>query len=283
MVKKRSGPWSTEDRKFIDDNYDTMAYEDIADKIGRSPKIVKRYIRSKYGDKVISRKSEQLLSQEYNIKKSIVWKELRSQFSSEELKKFLHHWEKIVGQFKEDILATEEMQVVDYLRLDLLMDRLLSQQQQNLLELQRLEKDVEDEIALGEDKDSEKIASLNSQIAMRRTAQGSLTREFKDLYAEKGKTLQQMKATREARIKFLESSKESFLGWVKQVVMDDEFRNRMGKYMTKMALAMKKEEERLSHPHTYIDGQTDLPMLSIESYNKWKTTTEQQENTDSQD
>lgn len=282
MAKGRRGPWSTEDRKYIDDNYDTMAYEDIAQKLGRDPKYVKRYITQNFGDKVISRKAQEELPVEYNIKKTIVWKELRTQFSPDELKKFLHHWVKIVGQFKEDILATEEMQVVDYLRLDLLMDRLLNQQQQNLIELQRIETEIENEMAKGSTRDVDRIASLSSQVAMRRTAQGSLSREFKDLYAEKGKTLQQMKATREARIKFLESSKESFIGWVKQIVGDDEFRSRMGRYMEHMRLAMKKEEERLSTPHTYIDGQVDIPMLSVESFQKCQNIIEQQKNTEQQ-
>lgn len=258
----RRGPWSLDDRKFMEDNWDSMDYEDIAAKLRRDPKVVRRHIEKTYGRTNLSKKvKEQLLPEDFNIKKSPVWKELRAQFNSEELKKFLYYWGRIVGQFKEDVLATEEMQVVDYIRLELLIDRLLNQQHQSLLEISTLEQQL-DEIRKSNNPDIDRITQLSDSIAIRRSAIGSMTKEYQTLYVEKTKTLDKMKGTRDARVKHLESSKDSFIGWVKQIVTNEVFRKEAGIYMEKLRLAMKKEEERLSKPHKYIDGMVDIPLLT---------------------
>ena len=53
---------------------------------------------------------------EYDIKSRPYWKELKHQFSDEELELFLYHWKQIIAQFRKDVLATEELQIVDDLR-----------------------------------------------------------------------------------------------------------------------------------------------------------------------
>jgi len=74
--------------------------------------------------------------------------------------------------------------------------------------------------------------------------------------------LKDLKATREQRIKRLEDSKQTFIGWVRNLMSNPEARRQMGNDMEKMRLAMEVEKERLSEYHQYEDGKIDQPFLT---------------------
>ena len=74
-----------------------------------------------------------------------------------------------------------------------------------------------------------------------------------------------MKATREQRIKRLEDSKQTFIGWVRNLMSNPDVRQELGVEMEKMRLAMENEAERLSEYHKYEDGTIDQPFLTPDS------------------
>ena len=82
--------------------------------------------------------------------------------------------------------------------------------------------------------------------------------------------LKDLKATREQRIKRLEDSRETFIGWVQNLMTNPEIRQELGIEMEKMRMAMNKEAERLSEYHTYEDKTIDQPFLTPDSI-KWTT------------
>ena len=112
------------------------------------------------------------------------------------------------------------------------------------------------------DRDNDYIFGLERQIASLRAAQESLSRDYKDLQSKKSIMLKDLKGTREQRIKFLEDSKETFSGWMRKLLTNEDFRNGLGRRMEKMRLAMHKEKERLSEYHIYEDGLGDQPFLT---------------------
>ena len=77
--------------------------------------------------------------------------------------------------------------------------------------------------------------------------------------------LKDLKATREQRVKRLEDSKETFIGWVRNLMSDPETRHDMGIEMEKMRLAAYEEEKRLSEYHQYEDHTVDQPFLTPET------------------
>ena len=77
--------------------------------------------------------------------------------------------------------------------------------------------------------------------------------------------LKDLKATREQRIKRLEDSKQTFIGWVRNLMSNPDTRREIGIEMEKMRLAMNKEAERLSEYHKYEDGLIDQPFLTPDS------------------
>jgi hypothetical protein len=107
-----------------------------------------------------------------------------------------------------------------------------------------------------------RFTKTEQQIAVCRAAQDSLTRDYKDLQTKKAAMLKDLKATREQRIKRLEDSKQTFIGWVRNLMSNPDTRREMGIEMEKMRLAMKQEEKRLSEYHQYEDGGIDQPFLT---------------------
>ena len=147
---------------------------------------------------------------EYDIKSRPYWKELKLQFSEEELELFLYHWKQIVAQFRKDVLATEELQIVDVIKLEVLMNRALREQQESMNRVRILEAEIQLEKAHDSDQqDKELIFNLERQIASLRAAKESLSREFKDLQTKKAGLYKDLKATREQRVQKLESNKKT--------------------------------------------------------------------------
>jgi hypothetical protein len=260
----KTGRLSKEEWDYINAKADTLSPEKIAENLQRSLDSVENHLK-KIG-KNVNKHESFVVQAEYDIKSRPYWKELKSQFSEEELELFLYHWKQIVAQFRKDVLATEELQIVDTIKLEVLMNRALREQQESMIRVRALEQEIEIEKRRASDQqDKELIFNLERQIASLRAAKESLSREFKDLQTKKASMYKDLKATREQRIEKLESNKQTLASLVNQILKDPEFYEEEGKALEKMRLAVLKERERLSDYHTYGDGSIDRPLLTPET------------------
>lgn len=257
---QQRGPWSKDEREFIAENYNKLPYDKIAKKLRRNPDSIKKYIKEHHGSAFL----EVAKIAEYDIKKTPIWKDLERQFTKSELDMFLYHWGRIISQFRDDVYPTEEIQVVDTIKLEILMNRCLAQQQQCMVDIKQIDKILENEHH-NSVPDSQRINSLEHQINVLRAAQDSLNSDFKSMLSEKNKILRDMKSTREARIKNLESNKHNFFGMLSRILNDKMVRYQLGMDMEKMRLAMEAEYGRLSEYHIYSDGTADQPLLTPEN------------------
>jgi len=170
------------------------------------------------------------------------------------------------SQFKDDVFHTEEMQIIDTIKLEILMNRILKGQQDNQTQISAYEQMVRDAKQVDRDQwDTELIMQLERQVAVLRASQETLSKDYKDLQTRKATMLKDLKGTREQRIKAIEDSKQTFASLVKQIAVDSEFRNKIGLDMEKMRLAAEAEKERLSQYHTYEDDAVDQPFLTPET------------------
>jgi hypothetical protein len=254
----KKGRLSKEEMRFISISIDSMNVTDIAKKLDRDVESI---------DSFIKRKLKKGLSVEeevaYELEERPYWIELQSQFTGDELELFKYHWTRIIAQFKDDVFPTEELQVVDVIKLEILMNRCLKSNKDNLNEMNTIEKLIRDERALDKDqRDQDYLMNMERQMAALRASQESLNRDYRELQTKKAAMLREMKGTREQRIKRLEDSKQSFTSWVAMLIQDPEMLKRYGIEMEKMRLAMKNEEKRLSAFHKYEDGQVDQPFLT---------------------
>jgi len=254
----KTGRLSKEEKRTIDRIAPSVTVEDIAKKLDRSVDSVEKYIKENLRIGITATEAAG-----YELEDRPYWIELRQQFTSDELELFKYHWSRIISQFKDDVFPTEELQVVDVIKLEILMNRCLKGNKENIEQISTYEAMIGDERSRDKDQqDTDYIINLERQVASLRASQESLNRDYRELQAKKSAMLREMKGTREQRIKRLEESKQSFTSWVAAMMQDPERMKRYGIQMEKMKAAMKKEEERLSSFHTYEDGTVDQPFLT---------------------
>lgn len=260
----KTGRLSNDEKRTIARLVDSMTVEAIAQQIDRAVETVEKYVKNvlKEGLSGIEAAGFELESRPY-------WIDIRRQFTQEELELFKYHWTKIISQFKDDVLPTEELQVIDVIKLEILMSRSLVSQKSNIGELNiqeamlALEREKD-----REDRDQELMMGTQRIIASLRAAQESLSKDLLALQDKKARMLREIKGTREQRVKRLEDSKQSFTAWVASLMQDPDLMKSYGIEMEKMRLAMEKEKVRLGKFHKYEDGGVDRPFLTPDTVNK---------------
>jgi hypothetical protein len=254
----KKGRISKEEERIISRLVDSLTVEDIAKQLDRDVESVDAFIKRKLR---VGLTNEEVAA--FSLESRPYWIELTNQFTGDELELFKYHWSRIIAQFKDDVFPTEELQVVDVIKLEILMNRCLKSNKDNINEMGVIEKLIRDERAVDKDQqDKDYIMNMERQMAALRASQESLNRDYRELQSKKAAMLREMKGTREQRIKRLEDSKQSFTSWIASLMQDPETLKRYGIEMEKMRLAMVKEKERLSAFHKYEDGQVDQPFLT---------------------
>ena len=259
----KKGRFSVDEMSFIEAQAEVLSPDQIAEKLDRDPASIRYWIEKNVGFSA-SQKKEAAVANE--LKAKPYYRELSNQFSAEELEMFEFHFKKMWSQFKDDVFHTEEMQIIDTIKLEILMNRILKSQMDNQQEVLMNERLVQDEKARDKDqRDMDLIINMERQIAILRASQETLSKDYKDLQARKATMLKDLKGTREQRIKAIEDSKLTFASLVKKIATDPSYRNHIGIEMEKMRLATEKEKERLSEYSNYEDGIVDQPFLTSET------------------
>jgi hypothetical protein len=257
----RTGRLDLAEQAYIKEHVKDMAYENIATVLDRDPKSVLTWIKKNIGINTSDRKEVEAINE---LKEKAYWKDLEDQFSEDELEMFVFHWKKMWSQFRDDVFHTEEIQIVDTIKLEILMNRSLKSQNENIKAISQIEQVINEENR-ETDPDPDLIINLQRQSAVLRASQEALSRDYKDLQTKKSAMIKDLKGTREQRIKAIEDSKTTFASLIKKIIMDSDFRKNAGIEMEKMRIAVDKERERLKEAHTYEDGITDQPFLVPET------------------
>lgn len=262
----KMGRLTYDETQYITENFPKLDYRTIAANLDRDMYTIRAWI-----DKHIGLSSGRNGISE--LKKKPYWAELQNQFTKDELEMFQFHWGQMWHQFKDDVFHTEEMQIVDTIKLEILMNRDLRAQNDNVKQVAELEKEIEKRRRqAGKAGDLEEremiwkeIINLERQKSVLEASREAISRNFKDLQTKKASMIKDLKGTREQRIKAIEDSKQTFGALLKKIVTDSEFRKSIGLEMEKMRLAADIERSRLSQPHIYNDGVKDQPILTAET------------------
>lgn len=267
-IKNKSGPWSKDEKQYISENALKQSPDEIAKKLRRNPNAVEKYMLSQ-GLIAESGKIPSKIVVEHDIKDTPHWTELKKQFSKDELETVVYHWNNTIRQFNNDIFHTEELQIIDMIKLQVMMDRLLIKEQEikkNIEFLNKKEaelKRIPADTLTEEDKDD--LFETQRQLSSYYAAASSINKEYLDNLKEKNKLMNELKATRSQRIKEIQSGKDTMAAWIKQVLNNPQLMYKLGEDMEKMRIAMTVEMERLAEYHTYVDGDVDQPLLTPET------------------
>jgi hypothetical protein len=267
-MNKKRGQLSLDEEKFIRDNIGLMSIEDIANNINRSNKPIERYIiENKLSFDSEENKTDENLKLKLHSK--TFWPEIARQFdeSTGELEYFENTWIGLIKQFREDVLAAEELQIKQFITIDILINRSMKERKRHIAETERLQTKVDEEYNKPEDqRDIPRLANLETQLSFARNSIASYTNEYTKLLNEQQKISKDLKATREQRIKRIEDGKSSWVGLIR-MLEDEAIREKEGKEMEIIALATNKAKESLFSLHQYQDKKIDHPILNPESLN----------------
>ena len=264
---RKRGQLGLEEQEFIRDNIDSLSIEQIAEALNRTVKPVQRYVtESKIGIKSKDEEeTDKTLRRKLHAK--TFWVEIEKQFdkSTGELQYFEDTWIGLVKQFREDVLPAEELQIKQFITIDILINRSMKERKRHIADTEKLQEEVDREYKLPEDvRDGPKLANLETQLSFARNSIANYTNEYTKLLNEQQKISKDLKATREQRIKRIEDGKSSWIGLIR-MLEDEEIREKEGREMEIMAMAVDKNKKLLAEYHNYADDSVDSPLLTPET------------------
>jgi hypothetical protein len=264
MAKKR-GQLSLDEEKFIRDNILSLSIEQIANVLNRNIDPVNRYIDENQLYALEEKGENETLRRKLHSK--TFWTEILRQFdeSSGELEYFEATWIGLIKQFREDVLPAEELQIKQFITIDILINRSMKERKRHISETEKLQRLVDAEYDKPEDqRDIPRLANLETQLSFARNSIASYTNEYTKLLSEQQKISKDLKATREQRIKRIEDGKSSWVGLIR-MLEDETVREREGREMEILSMATDEARKKLYEYHQYSDNKVDSPILSPES------------------
>lgn len=199
------------------------------------------------------------------LRNSAHWKFLKEQYSPDELSYYEGLYASLMAQFEDDILATEQLQILQAIDTVIMINR--HKRSRKLVEDRILE--LEEKIRITkpssayDDQDRENILAWECQKQALISQANARTKDFTDLSKKFEETIGKLKGTREQRIKNIESSKYSWTALIK-TMQDKKVRDREGRHMELVKFATDKAEEEMRQPHKYVNGVFDQPLLQPE-------------------
>lgn len=264
MSKKR-GQLSLDEEKFITDNIGSLSIEQIASQLNRNTDPIKRYIDENKLYNLNEIHDNEILRHKLHSK--TFWNEIERQFDKDsgELEYFEDTWIGLIKQFREDVLPAEELQIKQFITIDILINRSMKERKRHISETEKLQKLVDKEYEKPEDqRDIPRLANLETQLNFARNSIASYTNEYTKLLNEQQKISKDLKATREQRIKRIEDGKSSWVGLIR-MLEDEAIREKEGREMEILAMATNKAKQKLYEYHQYADNKIDRPILNEES------------------
>lgn len=267
MTSKKRGQLSLEEEKFIRENFQTLSIDEIAITLNRGPKPIQRYIDENNLLALDSNEEQDSKYLKHKLHKKTFWHEIVRQFDEDsgELEYFENTWVNLIKQFREDVLPAEELQIKQFITIDILINRSMKERKRHIAETEKLQKLVDKEYEKPEDqRDIPKLANLETQLSFARNSIASYTNEYTKLLTEQQKISKDLKATREQRIKRIEDGKSSWTGLIR-MLEDEEIREKEGRQMEILSMSTAKQKEKLMDYHEYQDGAIDIPILTPEA------------------
>ena len=134
MSEFKRGRFSFDEMSYIEQHCEVLSPEAIAKELNRDPDSISNWIKKKVGFSAKQKKEAAVANE---LKQKPYFKELSNQFTPEELEMFQFHFKKMWSQFKDDVFHTEEMQIIDTIKLEILMNRILKSQHENQQDISR--------------------------------------------------------------------------------------------------------------------------------------------------
>jgi len=253
------GRFTKEECDFIKMNCSRLTPAELAAQMNRHPDSIRKYIKKK-GLNVRGVEESKEYAEESLIS-SDHWEVLKERYTESEQKLFKQHYKEIVGQFHNEVPYTELFQIIDYIHIEIEIQRTAVMKRQVIDAIsrlnQRITKVMNDDAIEFEDLICQKEASLKT-----------INKDLIDLLNKKESYAKSMRATREQRVQRVEASKKTFNGFIADILANPEKMRQVGLNIEKHRLATDVQYELLHNLHEYKDGGVDPPILNSDSVEK---------------
>ncbi len=263
----KAGRLHADELKYIYDHVGDSTADEIAAYLNRKPELIRKYITQKLIPLPAKNQGE---AASIVLRDSVDWLNLKQQFTSEELQRFEYKYTKLMQQLGEDVVASEEMEVINLIKIDLLKDRSLVERKRAVDDCLKWQFQIDDirknymDIGSAPAEIQNLYQNLQKFISGATAAQKSITKEYNELDERYTVKLHQLKVTRDQRFKTVENSKETFFGFLNQL-RDRGTKDRLGREAEIMRAGRDKAYDMLGASHKYLDGSVDQPILSSET------------------
>lgn len=292
----KKGRFSKDEIEIITQHAAILDVNEIGETLNRDPESVRTFIVDKLGllplepaasrpdiSKVVAPEATKMVRRaepaqraavSLELRKTEMWRRLKDEFEESELTFLEERYVAMVDQF-ETVFATEETQMLQCIKLEILMSRNLQQRKKALQSIRFIEEsqsEMMEEYCPGGDRSNitkeqlDQLCNIETQLNAARSDEQSKTAEYDKLSSQHTKLMQSLKATRDQRLDKIESTKVNFLDVIRQL-NDRDIQEREGRQMELMRIAGERELIRLGRPITYDDGNQDSPILCPETVN----------------
>lgn len=265
-IEKKTGKLNKQEKEFIKQHCFTHDDIWIGEELNRHPHLIKKYrLELDLNKNVEQYKNEAIPDVKYKLQARPYWPKFKKQFSIEELDLVIYHWSSIITQFNEDVTTTEEQQILDLIRMEILINRNLEEKAESLKQIERLQKSLDREYGLPDNlRNNEFCLTLSQELSMLKAAQRASTEEHMKLDKAKQHLAKELKGTRDQRYKIVEDSKSQFKDLL-AAIHDEKSRRKFSQELAISKHAAEKELVRLSDFHAYVDDEVDQPILNSET------------------
>lgn len=280
-IPLKKGTLTDEEKRQIELMIDFHTYSGIARKLNRNPATVRKYCqRNALTNDLPSLRR----SIDNKAKNNHHFKILKNQLTPEEFDFAIQVYKTMNEQFGNDILYSEEIQIIEYCVVTCLLNRALTREMEidNLIREQRvvrselvikkdeiLSRKTDDEDEEAENLDlaeqiSDKIDNVDVRIGELQEEHRNVKKDQISFFDRKEKITKALNVSRDQRAKELSQVNQNFGDFIVFLRKNQDFREGVGLEIEKMRIGVKEEYIRLTEPFIYADGREDYPIFNTE-------------------
>jgi len=267
VISRKRGKLSTEEENFISASKDHLTVEQIALKLNRTTEPVERFLREKDISPTKEMNADEAFVRQLKAKlrKKAFWNEVNKQLLGDEIEYFENVWIELIKQFNENVTATEELEIKQWITLEILMNRSMKEKKLQLEQVDRLQALLDDEYKVSEEiRDNQKVLMLSQELTFARNSISSYTTDHMKILAQIKEIRRDLKMARADRIKKIEDGKVSFAGLLR-LLEDEDTRESEGMEAEVVSRAAIKARLKYSEPHMFANNKLGHPILTPES------------------
>ena len=200
------------------------------------------------------------------FRRSHLYVTLLAQFEPDEVDVYLQEYGDLCCQF-EDIVASEFMQIDDFLKHRLLINRQLALMKSLRAEIESTSQWLRQHPVTAEESEEDKKRRIGNErlIDSKRSALKQANDRYDKLSAERNRISQNLAATRKDRLEELRGGGESFFDLVCRIQQSDKARQEEGRFAELSRMALEDEEAAMRNEIIFPDGGKDPLILDDRS------------------